>query len=446
MYIQTKFRYSTKWFIPKVNSKNAPILFAYFIAILPFGSVVTLVGSIAFFFLYIFFTKVSYLPVKYWFGVLIGLGFLSGFYSLLIGQKIGLYLFYASYLSILLGWYLILKKRISCLNQIQLEHLCILLLGLDLALNIPAVLVEIGMHGIGDWVTGFPGVLLQSTLSQNRTNALRAGIMCFMSSFIYFNTPLKSWIVLLSIAFNGLVIIFAMSMTTTISFAGAFIFSSFFNATLKKKLFAISGCISFAFIGDFVNRVTYQTTGVIDFALSFSTRWIPKLDAYLYFFSNLCFQYPWVLFFGFGPGNYMNRFVILTNYQKYSDFPLKSLFEKIFANNLVCENLIDRYHLENGVLGNSILGTPWSGNLSLLSEWGIFGLIILWLLCGNIIKKIWKLPSVSIIGSGKFFMAFVFLNSFFDCYQDYPETVIPIFISVLIVLKYQKLKPDLRPV
>lgn len=428
--VPTRFRF------PVLEWRFLPLLLAYLVAIQPFGSIACIFFGACVILLGALLRPLPALPLANWGALALAMGAYSLLLSPLVGQNAPLLILYASYFTLLiLGW-LVMRGAIDGLTAAETRSLVQWLLLADLAFNLPSVALELARHGPGDWVTGLSGLFLNSSLSQNRTNAVRGCFIAVLAAYQW--RAGRSRLAAVSLGFNLAMVVLATSMTTLLSGIAAFAACGFLRGKLRQKLTVLFGCSALAAGGDYMNQVRYGSSSIFTFILNFNSRWIPKLDAFVQYARELIFEYPWLLFTGNGLGNFLNRFALLTNYRNYSGFPFKEAISPWFSQELIREHFIERYHLEQGIVGNSIISTPWSGVLSLLLEWGLLGILAALVLSRRFWLGLLGVKGSSLLGSGRFLLLLLVFNMFFDCYQDYVEIMLPFFLVALLLIKLDR--------
>ncbi|MDB5103998.1 MAG: hypothetical protein JWP91_1687 [Fibrobacteres bacterium] len=396
------------------------------ISFLPFGSFAALilfsmVGMAA-----CILQPVPYRPTANFLGMVALVAFAGLIRVFFGGTNFGLEAFYVLYLSLVVMVGILTTRKVLNLNQAAFGHFIAILMVSDLVLNMPAVAFQLATKGPGDFVQGFSGILIADALSQNRTNSIRAGfyiILCMANGDSRYRLLTR-----VSLVFNACVLLLATSMTTifsAIAAAGIFLLMSL---DLRKTLVFGSLGAGVAFLANTINRAVFRdTTSVFEFAASLNTRWIPKLDIYNHYFGTLIFQDPILPWLGYGIGNFGNRFAILTNYSGFSHFPMKEAISALFASPPTALNLVDRYNLESaGIIGSSIVSTPWSGVMALIGEWGILGTVLIAWVGWPWLSKF--LPSRKIVSMAPLLFLFLAFNLMFECYLDYPEVIGPFVV------------------
>lgn len=343
----------------------------------------------------------------------------------------GLFVVYATYLTLCMGAYWYISGKIESCSRDELLRIVNLVLLADLALNLPTTLIEIVLMGIGDWVTGLSGILLSESFSQNRTNSIRAAMIGVLALVNYRHQ--RNGLSAVSAGFNAACLILATSMTTILSAFGALAAAILLRRKSAATLVWGAAVVAFLLVANAVNQHLLKTESLFDFVAELNTKWLPKLDIWRQYFAEILPQHPWMLLVGAGLGGMMNRFAILANFQNYSSFPGKEAISSLLRSDLTKTHLVDYYNLEKGVVGRSIISTPWSGNMSFLMEWGLLGILIGLFLAWPFLRRLWGAGRGYLIGSGRFLLLFSFFNLFFDCYLDYPEIVVP-FIAVACII------------
>jgi hypothetical protein len=239
---------------------------------------------------------------------------------------------------------------------------------------------------------------------------------------VYRQRRTKDFLSGLSAVFNLGVVVMALSMTTILS---AFAAGMLVLALSKDQAYRIpkmAGIVGVAVVGGIFNKLKYGVS-YSDYLLAFNyhLEFMPKLNMYKKVIEEIAPDHPWTILVGHGVGTFMNRFAILFNFKNYAFYPFKGELMDFFNNENTIDKVIQAYHLEAGVVGNSILSVPWSSAMSLYLETGLLGIFILVLFLRNFGRDILKVRG-GMIGTGLFFLAFVSFNSLFDVYMDYPET------------------------
>lgn len=411
------------------DAKSGLVLSLFFLASLPIGSPAALV-------LYglmgcglILTHRVPALPIgnfTVWLGLL---GCASLASATFVPVNLVLAGGYAAYLLFLVFCGVIINREIRSMPAGDRVLLIGWLLFLDLAINMPAVLVQLAVWGPGDMVQGSSGLLLGDALSQNRTNSVRAGFLIVLA----LSNVREGFLPKLSLAFNVCVLLLATSMTTIFSGVLALFVTLAARRNVLGLLPYLLGLVGVAFLADKVNQMIFNSTSVFEFLLTINTRWIPKLDVWNQYFTEVLDRNPAAALFGTGLGNFSNRFAILSNYQNYSDFPFKDVISSLLHSPLTTTHLIDRYRLEQGIVGSSIISVPWSGMIGAVAEFGLAGLAVLAALGRNWISSVLNGARGNSWNNGMALLLFFCFNLLFDCYVDYPEVVFPFLITAALL-------------
>jgi hypothetical protein len=264
---------------------------------------------------------------------------------------------------------------------------------------------------------------------------VRAGCIAILAAANYKRQ--KNALSLASLGFNLFVLLLGVSVTTIMAYVGALAAGVIFRKNPLKSLAALAALFVLAWMANVLNQAN-GSSDIFDFILHLNTHFVPKVDIYRQYFAEMIGQYPWLPFFGNGFGNAMNRFALLPNFQGSANFPGKDLLALALDAPLVQRHLVEYYDLNNGVAGNSIISTPWSGLTALVFEWGAVGLAFGTALAWPALKSVWRAGSGTLIGSGKFLLVFLAGNLFWDCYLDYPELMIPFFVCALAMVGLER--------
>jgi hypothetical protein len=342
---------------------------------------------------------------------------------------------YLLYGSGMVATFHVLSTRMGAWSLQDLKILVNWMLALDIAVNAVPVALELAMYGIGDYVTGMSGLLLKASLSQNRTYSLKAGCLLVLA-FANFRSQ-RNALSVVSICFNLFVLLIGVSVTAILAFIIALASVVIFRKNPLKALLALFVLIPLAFAANYLNQAN-GSADVFDMIININTHYVPKVDLYKQYFTDMIGRYPWMPFFGNGIGNSMNRFALLANFEGSSNFPGKEIFAAALEAPLVKLHLVDHYDLNNGIIGNSIISVPWSSLAGIIFEFGLVGIAFAVVLAWPALKAIWKVGSGSLIGSGKFLLIFLLGNLFWDCYLDYPEVMVPFFITALALVGLER--------
>lgn len=340
--------------------------------------------------------------------------------SLFIKESINLFLFYSFYAAMCVAYFIIIKGVVERMSTEDVDKSILLILLLDMLLNVPAVAMQIGLHGVGDYVSGLSGLFSQGSLSQGRTNTVRAGMLMVLALVRY--SRKKDGLSLVSAGFNMAVLVGALSMTAILSAFGAGMVA-LFAAKQRHRMLKLALIVGIVVLGGIFNEMKYGVSYAnYLLALNYHYELTPKFNIYKVVIEQFVPDRPWTFLFGNGLGNLMNRFAILFNFENYSAFPFKEHVQSIFESTEARTHMINRYYLESGVVGNSIVSVPWSSGLAIFLEAGVLGLGLLFFSVRHFIRDVLKVRR-GLIASGTFFLAFFFFNIMFDVYVDYPEVL-----------------------
>lgn len=426
--------------LPRLD--QAVIILIFMLGYQPFGSMASLLLFGAAMGLLILSTPMRAYLVVNWLCLVAYLGLVAWFLSLRIPINLPLFVIYFLYASALVATFHVLSRRMGDWKRQDLHVVINWILALDLAVNLIPVLVELMIHGFGDYITGLSGFLIEESLSQNRTYAVKAG--CVVVLAIANFKAQRNAISVVSIVFNLLVMVVTVSVTTILAFMIALAAAIVFVKNPIKILFALSTLIPLAFAANFLNQAL-GSSDIFDMVLNVNTHYVPKIDLYKQYFNEMIAQYPWMPLFGNGFGNSMNRFAVLANFKGTSNFPGKEAFASLLEAPQVHRHLVDYYNLEKGIMGGSIISVPWSSLAGLIFEFGMVGFAFAVLLAWPALKRIWRTGAGSMVGSGRFLLVFLAGNLFWDCYLDYPEVMVPYFICLLAMVGLERRPSDSGP-
>lgn len=436
-------RPSSAWRIGIPRKGHWVILFLIGLAFQPFGSFASLALFLASCSLMVYLH-----PVR---GRHLANGWILLLYFALVGLLLKLFqpvnpmlfLLYAAYWALGVLTYTSLANRIGDSSRKDILILINWILALDLAINLPPCLIELVRDGIGDWVTGLSGLILQQSASQNRTNSVRAVALAVLALVNY--RQQRNGLSLLSLGFNSSVLILATSMTTIMSAFGALGAVVVLRRINLRTLVFGAALVGMVLVANIINQHFLKTESMFDLISQLNTRWLPKLDMYRQYSIELIERKPWLLLLGFGFGNFMNRFSILANYANYSMFPGKAFISSLLESPFTKTYLVDYYGLGRQDVGSSILITPWSGFLSIVTEWGLIGILLGALCAWPMLRSLWVSRQASLRGPGRFLLLFLVFNLGFDCYMDYPELMVPFFIITLLMVNVYREDGKVRP-
>lgn len=407
---------------------RAGILLIFMLGFQPFGSMPALMIFVMAMALLIVTTPMHSRVVVNWLSLSAYLGAVALCLSPFISINFPLFSIYFLYGSGLVATFHVLSTRMRAWSVEDLRMLVNWMLALDIAVNAVPVAIELAMHGIGDYVTGLSGLLIKTSLSQNRTYSVKAGFLLVLAVANY--RAQRNSLSAASICFNLFVLLIGVSVTTILALIIALGSGVIFRRNPFKALLALFALVPLAFAANYLNQAN-GSSDVFDMIININTHYVPKIDMYKQYFTILIGEYPWLPLFGNGFGNTLNRFALLANFQGSSNFQGKEFFSAVLEAPFISRHLVDHYNLNYGIVGNSIISVPWSSIAGLILEWGLVGIVFATALAWPALKTLWNAGSGSLVGSGRFLLIFLAGNMFWDCYLDYPEVMIPFFICAL---------------
>lgn len=419
---------------------QAGILFIFLLGFQPLGSMPALMMFVMAMALLVVQTPIQSRVMVNWLSLAAYFAAVALCLSPFIPINIPLFGIYFLYASGLVATFHVLSIRMRAWSVEDLRMLVNWMLALDIALNAVPVVIELAMHGIGDYVTGLSGLLIKSSLSQNRTYSIKAGFLLVLAVANF--RAQRNTLSVVSICFNLFVLLIGVSVTAILAFIIALGAGVLFRRNPFKALLAVFALVPLAFAANYLNQAN-GSADVFDMIININTHYVPKIDLYKQYFTEMLVDYPWMGFFGNGFGNAMNRFALLANFEGSSNFPGKEAFSVVLEAPLVQRHLVDYYDLNNGIIGNSIISVPWSSLAGLVFEFGIVGLAFATVLAWPALKYLWRAGSGSLIGSGRFLLIFLAGNMFWDCYLDYPEVIVPFFICALALSGLDRARADI---